>query len=29
MGFGDDTAIYNYNLDSIQLIQVDLYNTPS
>lgn len=29
MGYADDTKIPNYVLDSIQLIQIDLYNVPA
>ncbi len=29
MGFADDTITPSYALDSIQLIQIDLYNVPA
>jgi hypothetical protein len=29
MGYADDTITPSYALDSIQLIQIDLYNVPA
>lgn len=29
LGYGDDTLTSNYVLDSINLLQLDLYNTPA
>lgn len=28
MGFGDESLAHRYHLDSVDLIQIDLYNAP-